>query len=324
MTDSPKPLLSKEMRRRAEALAEARRVLAARTPISAGPVDAIDMHSLAVFILDGGDPWALDDVKVAEPAPKPRARLSFSEHAMRTKGGSHGFIAHEGIEVTVEKREGCEPWCEVKHDGVVLFRGGDGSASRLREMFHSQQVVSAEAHRMLVGRVEQRAERAERDAAAARAQAERAEQARERAERERNDARDLLFRARADVSFENEKGGEARQVVLTCANVLGIDLARDPSDGQMWSPKNMQRVQRAVRALVHERRSAVEVLVTEPAMSDRATTVIDKDGDEWTRGAKGGPWCFDRSGLMRTWDDLRSVYAPLFASRRAYEKAVGR
>lgn len=35
--------------------------------ISAAPVEVTDLHSVAVFILDGGDPWQLDEVRESRP-----------------------------------------------------------------------------------------------------------------------------------------------------------------------------------------------------------------------------------------------------------------
>ncbi len=54
-TTSP---LSEKQLARAEALKLARAVLVARGPFSVAEGNALDMHALACFILDGGDPWA--------------------------------------------------------------------------------------------------------------------------------------------------------------------------------------------------------------------------------------------------------------------------
>lgn len=59
--------LTDEQHARAEALRAARSVLAARSPVTSGAVEPTDLHSLAVFILDGGDPWALDEPRVWSP-----------------------------------------------------------------------------------------------------------------------------------------------------------------------------------------------------------------------------------------------------------------
>lgn len=40
---------------------------------------------------------------------------------------------------------------------------------------------------------------------------------------------------------ENERGGEARDVVLRVARALGVDLAREIRGGDLWSPENMER-----------------------------------------------------------------------------------
>lgn len=53
------PLLDDEQRRRAEALREARELLAGRGHLAPNPPEVTDMHAVAVFILDGGDPWTL-------------------------------------------------------------------------------------------------------------------------------------------------------------------------------------------------------------------------------------------------------------------------
>jgi hypothetical protein len=122
--------LTDEQLARAEALRQARAVL--RGPGIAAPIpDVTDVHSLAVFILDGGDPWAqagFSEVVDLDEGEGAKAHLSYAEHY--ASGGGHGFVAHEGIEIRIDKREGAEPTCEVKHDGKVLFRGGDGSAAR--------------------------------------------------------------------------------------------------------------------------------------------------------------------------------------------------
>ena len=51
---------------RAEALSEARTVLASRGPLHTGPVDAIDLVNVAGWILTGRDPWLHDAVETPE------------------------------------------------------------------------------------------------------------------------------------------------------------------------------------------------------------------------------------------------------------------
>jgi hypothetical protein len=165
--------------------------------------------------------------------------------------------------VLIERREGCEATCEVKHGGTTLFRGSDGSASRSNLLLTFREAQRVAERR--IGEVVRTDEvwRLRRDLANARAQRERSEVLREQAERERNEAREERDAARHEVQSarlslqiavnrENERGGEARQVVLTTARILDIELAEEPLGGEMWSPKNMQRVQRAARSLVQE------------------------------------------------------------------------
>lgn len=77
-TDS---LLTVNQRARAEALREARGVLVERTgPFSVAAPEVVDMHSLAVFILDGGDPWTLP----LEPQSEPFAGLRYDHDEGRT------------------------------------------------------------------------------------------------------------------------------------------------------------------------------------------------------------------------------------------------
>lgn len=66
MTDTTASHLTEEQLARAEALEAARRVLVARTPLASTAVtEPVSLHALAVFILDGGDPWELPEAKVA-------------------------------------------------------------------------------------------------------------------------------------------------------------------------------------------------------------------------------------------------------------------
>jgi hypothetical protein len=51
------PSLGILQRARAEALREARTVLAVRGPLTTGPVDPVDLVTVAQWILDGQDPW---------------------------------------------------------------------------------------------------------------------------------------------------------------------------------------------------------------------------------------------------------------------------
>lgn len=54
------------------------------------------------------------------------------------------------------------------------------------------------------------------------------------------------------VYEENSRGGEARLVVASIAQKLGVDLSRDPLNGEKWSPVNMNRVVLAVEKLKAE------------------------------------------------------------------------
>ena len=57
MTTSDPDVLTVEQRQRCEALKVAREVLINRTITSAQAPDALDMHSIAVYIVTGEDPW---------------------------------------------------------------------------------------------------------------------------------------------------------------------------------------------------------------------------------------------------------------------------
>ncbi|ATI18757.1 hypothetical protein SEA_DAUDAU_56 [Streptomyces phage Daudau] len=52
--------------------------------------------------------------------------------------------------------------------------------------------------------------------------------------------------------YENEIGGQARNVVAQIAKLAGVELS-PPLDGNIWSPANMQRVVTEVAAIVQER-----------------------------------------------------------------------
>lgn len=52
--------------------------------------------------------------------------------------------------------------------------------------------------------------------------------------------------------YENEIGGQARNVVAQVAKLAAVELS-PPLDGNIWSPANMQRVVTAVAAIVQER-----------------------------------------------------------------------
>ncbi|WP_367135859.1 hypothetical protein [Saccharothrix sp. HUAS TT1] len=54
---------------------------------------------------------------------------------------------------------------------------------------------------------------------------------------------------RGAVYEENERGGEARGIVQAIGRLVGVDLGKDPLDGNVWSPANMRRVVTAVDAL---------------------------------------------------------------------------
>lgn len=56
------------------------------------------------------------------------------------------------------------------------------------------------------------------------------------------------------VEQENERGGEAREVVMHIANLVGVDLTRPcPRGYGTWSPENMHRVTERVRQIMEER-----------------------------------------------------------------------
>lgn len=62
----------------------------------------------------------------------------------------------------------------------------------------------------------------------------------------------LLEEAYEQVERENVSGGEARRIVLEIARLLGINLAREPVNGQVWDPDNMQRVVDGVDNLLYQ------------------------------------------------------------------------
>ncbi|MCG8926616.1 hypothetical protein [Lentzea sp. CC55] len=51
------------------------------------------------------------------------------------------------------------------------------------------------------------------------------------------------------VYDENERGGEARGLLMEIGRLVGVDLTRDQPDGQTWSPANMRRVVDGVDSL---------------------------------------------------------------------------
>lgn len=163
--------LNDEQKARAEALHAARQVLAARSPVTAAAVDPTEVHSLAVFILDGGDPWALDEVKTAGDEGEGRVGvLTFEEHALGSKGASHGFHTTRGFEVEVRKEEGCRATCTVRHDGRLLFDGDERDPRTLLPTFDA--VRSAEEAGALIENARLRRENADlkRDLSIAEAQ----------------------------------------------------------------------------------------------------------------------------------------------------------
>ncbi|WNV90277.1 hypothetical protein [Umezawaea sp. Da 62-37] len=52
----------------------------------------------------------------------------------------------------------------------------------------------------------------------------------------------------AAVCAENERGGEARGLLLEIGRLVGVDIAKDPIGGT-WHPENMRRVLTAVDGL---------------------------------------------------------------------------
>lgn len=93
--------LTPEQRARASALRVARVALTSGGPMNASKVEPTDLHSIAVFILDGGDPWLLDVCEggAAESDDKPD-----ETEELRTKINA----LEDGVETLTEKRREAE------------------------------------------------------------------------------------------------------------------------------------------------------------------------------------------------------------------------
>jgi hypothetical protein len=79
----------------------------------------------------------------------------------------------------------------------------------------------------------------------------------------------------ASAYAQNDKGGEARNVVAQIAKTAGVTLSSAfirPLDGDVWSPANMARVLKGVQDLVAENQS----LRDEHAARDQKETVTVK------------------------------------------------
>ncbi|AFO10922.1 hypothetical protein ELB20_56 [Streptomyces phage phiELB20] len=81
------------------------------------------------------------------------------------------------------------------------------------------------------------------------------------------------------VYRENDRGGEAREIVGLLAKVVGVNLGAShegprPLDGNVWSPRNMMRVVQAVQEVLGEHESLRKELHDRDKKDDRTVAAL--------------------------------------------------